>query len=83
MCGFVILLLLLCRNSNGNCCCENSCMIPGEWARKTEVIDRNDDCECNRGCMACEEAADTCCDPVVEREDIWTSYRNTNKTIQK
>ena len=81
MCGFIILLLLLCRNNGSACKCENSCMIPGEWARNTMAPKKEEPCEC--GCSACEQMSDNCAESAVEKGDIWTSYRNTNKTIQK
>ena len=53
---------------------------------KDDDCRRNKDDDCRRnerecGCSACEES---CSDasPVMEREDIWTSYRNTSSGRQ-
>lgn len=81
MCSFIILLLLFCRNNGSTCSCENSCMIPGDWTRNTMIHKEEESCEC--GCSACEQVSDNCLEPTLEKGDIWTSYRNTNKTIQK
>ena len=56
-------------------------MIPGEWARNTMSLKKEETCEC--GCSACEQVSNNCEESVAEKGDIWTSYRNTNKTIQK
>ena len=81
MCRFVILLLLLSRNNGRSCSCEKCCTVPGDWARDTVYTRKDDFCEC--GCSACEQISESCAEPVAEDCDIWTSYRNTNKTIQK
>lgn len=56
-------------------------MIPGDWTRNTMIHKEEESCEC--GCSACEQVSDNCLEPTLEKGDIWTSYRNTNKTIQK
>jgi len=73
MCSFIILLLLLCKNG-GNCGCNDG-FNAGNYARRNEYrrIDRDRDC----GCSACEDVASEE-SPIVEREDIWTSYKNTS-----
>ena len=81
MSAFIILLLLLSRNNGRTYSCESSCMIPGDWARNTMMSKKEESCEC--GCSACEQASENSAESDTENGDIWTSYRNTNKTIQK
>lgn len=78
-----------CGNRGNSCRWDNE-----DWRRGTDECrrDKDDDCrrdkddDCRRnerecGCSACEES---CSDasPVMEREDIWTSYRNTSSGRQ-
>ena len=74
MCSFIILLLLLCKNncgSNYGNNCENNCN-----TRYRENVDYDCD-KCDECCDKREECACKEESLIVEREDIWTSYKNT------
>jgi len=91
MCSFIILLLLLCKNNCGSNCgtgCVtnyNTCYRDKSdyySDKRDEHCDKRDDHwrekDKDCGCSACEECACKEESPIVEREDIWTSYKNTS-----
>lgn len=83
MCSFIILLLLLCKNNCGNNCntryrenIDYDCDKCDDYCDKRDDHWREKDKDC--GCSVREECACKEESPIVEREDIWTSYKNTS-----
>ncbi len=92
MCSFIILLLLLGKNCGSCCSCANTCTnVRNRGCVNNYGKSRDNDCDdyddhdhhdyhdCH-DCHDCHDYhdhdhhADT--SPIVEREDIWTSYKN-------
>ena len=84
MCSFIILLLLLCKNNCGSTCETNSGTNynTGYRDKSDYYSDKRDENrrEIDKACggSVCEECACKEESPIVEREDIWTSYKNAS-----